>query len=74
MGIVLERAEDFEAVGLVDGGFGAQDGTLFVVEFDGVLSHAVFDADAFGTVFEVGDDFALEGAVDFAAEEAHDVW
>ena len=47
---------------------------MFVVEFDGVHSGAVFDADAFGTVFEVGNDLALKGAVDFATEEAHDIF
>lgn len=66
-------AKDFKAVRLVDGGFSAQDRTLFVVEFDGVLADAVFDAYTFGSVFKVGDDFAFKGAMDFAAEEAHDV-
>ena len=33
----------------------------------------MFDADAFGAVFEVADDFALVSSVDFAAEETHDV-
>jgi len=66
-------AEDFEGIGLVDGGFDAQHRALFVVEFDGVGADAMFDAYPFGSIFEVGDDFALEGAVDFAAEESHDI-
>ncbi len=66
-------AKDFEGVGMVDGGFHAQDGALFVVELNGVETCAVFDAHALGAVFEVGNDFALESAVDFTAEEAHDV-
>lgn len=72
-GIAFSAAKDFEFGGLVDGGFGAQDAALLVVKLDGVLSEAMFDANAFGPVLEIADDFAFEGAVDFAAQEAHDV-
>lgn len=72
-GLVFGVAKHFKGRGVVDGGFDAEDGALLVVEFNGVLSETMFDANAFGAVFEVGDDFALIRAMNLATEEAHDV-
>ena len=71
--IAFGGSKDFEVGGIVDGGFSAQDGALLVVEFDGVWTDAMFDADSLRTIFEVADDFAFKCPVNFAAEETHDV-
>lgn len=65
-GLILCMAIDFEVVGLIDGCFHAKDGPLFVVDFDRILSEAMFNANPFGAIFEIGDDFALERPVNLA--------
>lgn len=72
-GMIFGVAKDFKNLRGVDGGFNAQDGTLFVIEFDGVLTQAMLDANALRTIFKVGDNFALEGAMDLSSEETHDI-
>ena len=47
----------FEVADLVDRGFDPQHRTLLVVEFQGVVPDAMFDAHAFGTAFAVAGDF-----------------
>ena len=47
---------------------------MFVVHFNPVLTHPVFDSCAFvAFVFEVREDFTLKVAVEFAAQEGQDV-
>jgi len=72
-GIVFCVAIDFKSVGLVDGCFHAKDGSLFVVDFDRILSEAMFESNSFGAIFKVGDDFTLEGPVNLASQKAHDI-
>lgn len=72
-GVTLGRTPDPEMVGVVERGFDPQDRTLLVVKLDRVLAHAVFDADAFGAVLEIGDDFAFEGIRELVTQEAHDI-
>jgi hypothetical protein len=40
------------------------DAAFFVIHFDGVAVDGVFDANAFGAVLEVADDFVAEVALD----------
>jgi hypothetical protein len=71
--IALFVAKDLESGRLIDRGLDTEDGALFVVEFDGIVVHAVLDADPLGAIFEVADDLAAKAAVDLAAEESHHV-
>src|SRR3972149_4456938 len=71
--IPLPGPEDLDAVGIVDRGLRAEDGSLLVVQLDGVLADPMLDADAFGTVREVTDDLSLEGSMHLAAEKPHHV-
>ena len=78
--LALFGAIDLELFGLVDRGFDAQHAAFLVIHLDRVAVDGVFDADAFGPVLEVADDFAVErrrrppaGRRDVPAQEAHHV-
>jgi len=60
----LLGAIDAEVFGFIDGGFDAQDAAFLVIHLDGVAVEGVFDANAFGPMLEVADDFAFEVGMD----------
>ena len=62
VGADLSLAKDSKVAGLVNGRFDAQDRPLFVIHLDGVGVERVFDANAFGPVFQIADDFPFEVA------------
>jgi hypothetical protein len=71
---MLALPVDGAFAGLIDDGLDTQDQAEFVVHFQPVLFHVVFDAAArlpFG--FVIGQDFTVELAVQFATEKAEDV-
>jgi hypothetical protein len=55
----VTACQDANLARIIDRGFNAQD-VGRVVPFDGITFHGMFDPPAFGTAFEVGEDFAFE--------------
>lgn len=66
-------AEDEELARLIDDDLTAENATGLVVQFDPVALKAVFDARAADADLEVGEDFAVEIAVEFFTKEAEDI-
>jgi hypothetical protein len=72
-------AKNAKVPGLVDGRFDAQDTALFVVHLDRVGIEGVFDSNAFGTLFQIADDFSVKITAHFSvcghsmAQKTHDV-
>ena len=66
-------AIDPELIGMIDHGFDTQYAPMFVVHFDTVGFHPVFDPGPGPSLLVLGADFTLEVPVEFSSEEGHDI-
>lgn len=62
-----------KAIRMIDDGFDAEHDAELGIHFDPVFADAVFNAHAFGSGLEIGDDFRSEVMSQFFSEECQDI-
>jgi len=73
IGVSFLGAVNFKVPGVVQGGFDTQNASFFVIDFDGVGLEFMLQAYAFRALGIMADDFSLEIAVGFLAQESHNI-